>query len=134
VDIPVPSLRRDEIYRGFKICIRRSERHRWGVFALRDIQKDEMLEEAPYFSVPCEEIDTAPSCRVYSYWLCDGYMLIGTGCASLYNHSYEPNADYQVDKINEIIRHYAIKDIKAGEEIVINYGEENAKDFLSSES
>lgn len=133
MSIPVPSLRRNELYRGFKICVRRSELHRWGVFALSDIQKDEMLEEAPYFAVPLDEINAAPSCLIYSYWLCENYMLIGTGLASLYNHSYEPNADYQVDKINEIIRHYATKDIKAGEEITINYGEENAKDFVSSE-
>lgn len=129
MDIPVPSLRRNELYRGFKICVRRSELHRWGVFALRDIQKDEMLEEAPYFVVPMDEINAAPSCLTYSYWLDGGSMLIGTGGACLYNHSYEPNADYQIDKVNEIIRHYATRDIEAGEEITINYGEENAKDF-----
>lgn len=134
MDIPTLSLERNEIYRGFKICVRRSDLHRWGVFALSDIKQNEILEETPYFAVPSSELDAAPSCYIYSYWLCDGYSLIGTGCASLYNHSYEPNADYQVDKVNEIIRHYAIKDIKQGEEILLNYGEENAKQFLEADS
>jgi len=134
VDLPVFSLRRNELYRGFKICVRRSELHRWGVFALKDIEKDELLEEAPYFIVTSEELETAPSCHVYSYWLSDGQMLIGMGCAGLYNHSYEPNADHQVDKVNQVIRHYATKDIPAGEEITIDYGEENAKTFLPSNS
>ncbi len=51
--------------------------------------------------------------------------MIGLGFAGLYNHSYEPNADWKRDHVNMIMEHFAIKDIAAGEEIVINYGEEN---------
>ena len=48
------------------------------------------------------------------------------GYAGLYNHSFESNVDYQIDKVSELIRHYAIKDIEAGEELYLNYGKDNA--------
>ena len=51
------------------------------------------------------------------------------GYAGLYNHSSSPNAAYQIDYVNELIRHYAIRDIREGEEITIDYGEDNVKAF-----
>ena len=134
MQIPGISLRKTDLFRGFKICVKRSHLHRWGVFALVDIEKDELLEEAPYFVVPQNEADAAPSCNVYTYSLSANNLLIGTGCACLYNHSYEPNVDYDIDKVNQVIRHYSIKDIAEGEELMLDYGEENAQQFLEAVS
>lgn len=115
----------EELYKNPKICVRRSKIHRWGVFALEDIKEREILEEAPYFVLTKEELDFVPACRVYSYWLEDTSSLIGMGFAGLYNHSFDSNVDYQVDKISEIIRHYATRNIAKGEELLLNYGTEN---------
>ena len=120
---------KEKLYHNSKIQICRSEVHRWGVFATKDIKQHEVLEESPYFSVPLEEVACSPSCEAYTYWLQDGYSLIGMGYAGLYNHSLDPNADYQVDKISETITHYALRDIAAGTEVFINYGVENAAFF-----
>lgn len=117
------------LYRNPKIQVRRSSVHRWGLFATEDIKCHEILEEAPYFSVSSAEVDAAPSCEVYTYWLEDGFCLIGMGYAGLYNHCFEPNADYHIDKVSEVITHYAIKDINAGDELFINYGTDNAASF-----
>jgi hypothetical protein len=115
----------EELYKNPKICVRRSKIHRWGVFAIEDIKEREILEEAPYFVLTKEEIDNVPTCGVYSYWLEDTKSLVGMGFAGLYNHSFEANVDYQVDKISEVIRHYAKRDITKGEELLLNYGSEN---------
>lgn len=115
----------EELYKNPKICVRRSKIHRWGIFALEDIKEREILEEAPYFVLTKEELDFVPTCRTYSYWLEDTSSLIGMGFAGLYNHSLDSNVDYQIDKISEIIRHYATRDIAKGEELLLNYGTEN---------
>ena len=51
------------------------------------------------------------------------------GNSGLYNHSFNPNVEYEIDKVNEVMRHYAIKEINVWEELTLNYGEENAKNF-----
>lgn len=117
----------EEPFKSNKICVRRSPVHRWGVFALEPIKKFELLEESPYIAISFAEVSTAPSCEPYTYWLEDESSLIGMGYAGLYNHGFESNVDYQVDKVSELIRHYAIKDINAGEELLLNYGKDNAK-------
>ncbi|HNE48113.1 MAG TPA: SET domain-containing protein-lysine N-methyltransferase, partial [Saprospiraceae bacterium] len=46
---------------------------------------------------------------------------IALGYGSLYNHSYNPNARYEVDFDEEVIRFYTLSTIKAGGEITVNY-------------
>lgn len=127
------SLYKINLYNSNKLYIKRSDIHRWGVFAKNSIKKYELIEESPYFSVPYKNIKKIPSCFAYSYFLDEKNNLIGMGYSGLYNHSFNPNTDYEIDKINEIIRHYAISDINVGEELTLNYGEENAKNFLNNE-
>ncbi|PJE76536.1 hypothetical protein COV05_04170 [Candidatus Uhrbacteria bacterium CG10_big_fil_rev_8_21_14_0_10_48_16] len=40
---------------------------------------------------------------------------------SLYNHSYEPNAKYDKDFVNNRIVFTSVKTVKKGEEITVNY-------------
>ena len=39
----------------------------------------------------------------------------------LFNHSYTPNATYDINFDNHTFDFFAYKDIKAGEEVLINY-------------
>ena len=48
-----------------------------------------------------------------------GAMALGTG--SLYNHSFEPNAQYLRLFGEQAIEYVALHDIREGEEITINY-------------
>lgn len=124
-----PSLLRQQLYRSSKLIVQRSPRHRWGVFAVEPIAAYELLEEAPYVVVPQEQIDAAPVCEVYSYGLDEGGVVIGFGLAGVYNHAAEANCDYQLDAVNEVIRHYATRAIAAGEEVTLDYGEENVERY-----
>jgi SET domain-containing protein len=119
----------DELLSSEKLVVRRSEIHRWGVFAREPIKKYEILEEFPYFKVPIDELNNSNSCMNYSYALDKNFSIIGMGFCGLYNHSFEPNVDYEIDKVNEVMRHYAICDIDVDEELTLDYGEENASCF-----
>jgi hypothetical protein len=46
---------------------------------------------------------------------------IALGYLSIYNHDYHSNAEYEMDFENSIIRVKTVQNIKAGEEVFINY-------------
>jgi SET domain-containing protein len=122
---------KDNLVAATKLAVKKSPLHRYGVFAAAPIERFEIIEEAPYFCVANE--DVGESFEAYCYDFNDTHRIIGCGYASLYNHSYKPSASHQVDVVNGILRHYALRDILPDEEITINYGEENAKEFLKED-
>jgi SET domain-containing protein len=122
-----PTMLRPEPYHATKLAVRRSPLHRWGVFATAPIAAHEVLEEVPYYCVPKAELAAA---EPYSYYLTDDTSIFGGGMAGFYNHSEAPNTDHEIDRVNELMRHYALRDIATGEELTLNYGEENASMFL----
>ncbi|MBD2869218.1 SET domain-containing protein [Paenibacillus arenilitoris] len=104
-----------------------------GVFATRDIAEGELIHEAPVIPYPNEEhehIDkTILSDYVFEYGANHTAVLLGYG--SLFNHSYTPNATYDINFENHTFDFYAYTAIKAGEEILINYnGEVDCDDPL----
>ncbi|HZG78699.1 MAG TPA: SET domain-containing protein [Paenibacillus sp.] len=106
---------------------------RRGVFATRDIKKGELIHEAPVIPYPNEEHEhiekTILADYVYEYGANHTALLLGYG--SLFNHSYEPNATYEISFEKHTFDFYAYRDIGAGEEIFINYnGEEDNMDPL----
>lgn len=104
-----------------------------GVFATRDIAKGELIHEAPVVAYENEEHEhiekTILADYVFQYGANHTAILLGFG--SLFNHSYTPNATYEISFEKHTFDFYAYTDIKAGEEILINYnGEEDCDDIL----
>lgn len=126
------SMYKDSLLISEKVAVKRSKIHRWGVFAIEKIEKHEIIEEFPYFFVFPEEMNDTQSIIQYSYEFEGGYV-IGMGHCGLYNHNVDSNIDYQVDKLNEIMIHYATRDIDVGEELTLNYGLENANFFANDD-
>ncbi|RBW69976.1 SET domain-containing protein [Bacillus taeanensis] len=97
-----------------------------GVFATRDIKKGELIHEAPvipYPNVQHQLIEhTVLADYVYEYGINHSAVILGYGM--LFNHSYEPNATYDINFDNHTFDYYAYTDIKEGEEILINYNGE----------
>ncbi|OXS80567.1 SET domain-containing protein [Domibacillus enclensis] len=97
-----------------------------GVFATRDIKKGEMLHEAPVIPYPNDQHvhieKTLLADYAFEYGANHTAMLLGYGM--LFNHSYEPNAVYDIHFESHSFKFYAYRDIKAGEEILINYNGE----------
>lgn len=94
-----------------------------GVFASGSIKKGELIEECPVLVVPRKDYSVLKKTLLHNYYFLWGKVTCGIclGFGSLYSHSYEPNATYQKNIKNQIIRFLAIKTIRKGEEITVNY-------------
>ena len=94
-----------------------------GVFARRLIRKGEVLERVPVLVVPLSDLENESGETViasYCFGWGEGKAALALGYGSLYNHSYRPNARY--DDVGPQTKEYtALRDIKPGEEITINY-------------
>ncbi|GHH96700.1 SET domain-containing protein-lysine N-methyltransferase [Neobacillus kokaensis] len=94
-----------------------------GVFATVDIKKGELIHKAPVLPYPNREHvhieKTLLADYVFEYGKNHTAILLGYGM--LFNHSYEPNATYEINFENHTFDFYAYTDIKEGEEILINY-------------
>lgn len=94
-----------------------------GVFATQDIKKGTLFHEAPVIPYPNEQHQyiekTVLDDYVYEYGINHSAIVLGYGM--LFNHSYEPNATYDISFEKHTFDYYAYRDIKAGEEIFINY-------------
>ncbi|MFS0861960.1 SET domain-containing protein [Fredinandcohnia sp. 179-A 10B2 NHS] len=94
-----------------------------GVFATRDIKKGELIHSAPVVPYPNEQHKyiekTVLDDYVYEYGINHSAIVLGYGM--LFNHSYEPNATYDISFEKHTFDYFAYKDIKAGEEVTINY-------------
>jgi SET domain-containing protein len=90
-----------------------------GVFARQLIPAGMVIEIAPVLVVPEDDMETtelAGHCFLWS----EGKVGLPLGYGALYNHSYDPNAEY-LDRTPQTKVYRAVRDIAAGEEITINY-------------
>jgi len=96
-----------------------------GVFARKNFKKGEIIETCPVIVFPAEEVDAVEFTQLYNYYFAWGTAsneaAIALGYGSLYNHSYSPNAKYQKDFENNVLKYICIRDIQEDEEITINY-------------
>lgn len=91
-----------------------------GVFAARPFKKGSLIELAPVIVVPQadEDVFQITFLKNYTFGVGDR-VVIGLGFSSLYNHSFTPNADYLATAKGVVFK--ALRPIKAGEEITIDY-------------
>lgn len=94
-----------------------------GVFAQEAIPAGTLFHQAPVLSYPNEQHKhiEKTSLADYAFEFGVGRSAILLGYGMLFNHSYTPNATYEINFENETFDFFAYKDIKAGEEIFINY-------------
>ncbi|MBI2807122.1 MAG: SET domain-containing protein-lysine N-methyltransferase [Planctomycetes bacterium] len=93
-----------------------------GVFARCDIKKGATIEQAPVLLVPVKDLVDGMKNRTlnrFFYHWSSRHVAVSLGYGSLYNHSYEPNARYFHGAAH--ITYRALRDIRKGEEILINY-------------
>jgi SET domain-containing protein len=109
-----------------KIVIGDSPIHGQGVYAAVDLKKGEVIERCPYLVI--DDDDLAEENRLNDYLFTSpdvstDYLVI-MGYGMMYNHSFKPNAEWEIDDDNRFVKFSATKDIKAGEEIFQDYGKE----------
>jgi SET domain-containing protein len=101
--------------------VRRGRRGR-GVFATRGFAEGELIETCPTVQLADAEVTGRLGDYVYTS-VKDGDVLIVLGYGMLYNHAARPNVEYVQDEPSTM-RFVALRDVSAGEELTIDYGEE----------
>ena len=103
------------------LAIKRSP-HGRGVFATRRFKKGQLVERCPTVEVADADVVGRLDDYVYAS-LKQGDSLIVLGYGMLYNHSADPNVEYDQVKPSEIT-YRALRTIEPGEELTIDYGDE----------
>jgi SET domain-containing protein len=120
---PITSPHIDERYACFKLSIRRSKIHRYGVYALEYIPAHRKVIE--YTGERLNRRDAKArdggACTylfaVDAYWTLDG--AVGGSGAEIINHSCEPNLTSRVIKGH--ILYMSLREIQPGEELTVDY-------------
>lgn len=96
-----------------------------GVFTSEPIAEGTLIEICPVIIIPEAELPVIHQTTLHDYYFFWGEeekeAAIALGFGSLYNHSYDANAEYILDLDENTIDIYSVKAIKAGEEITVNY-------------
>ena|SRR3989338_8076096 len=123
-----------KLYTSKKIYISKSKIKKAGrgVFAARDIKKDEIIEKCPVIEVPKHDVSNLRESILVTYFFYFGKnkerLAIALGFGSIYNHTYEPNATYKIKHREKTIDFIALSDINKDDEITVNYNYGNPKD------
>lgn len=106
------------------IEVRRAGKKGRGVFAREKIGRGDVIERVPMIVLEAREIISGklPPTTLDDYifvWK-RGKIAFACGYGSLYNHNFQPNAEYYpAGPRTQVFA--ALRDIKPGEEITINY-------------
>lgn len=94
-----------------------------GVFATQDIQKGELIHQAPVIPYPNEEHEHIEKTMLadYAFEYGENHSAFVLGYGMMFNHSYEPNAEYRINFNTHTFDFYAYRDIHKDEQIFINY-------------
>ena len=105
------------------LTIKSSKRHGRGVFTTADIKKNNIVEICPMLILKKKDLKHINETILYEYFFewTNGCPALALGFGSLYNHSYQPNVGVFFDKNKYQANYRALKDIKKGEELLINY-------------
>jgi len=98
-----------------------------GVVALRDFKVGELIELCPTIVVNSRERKHCEKTILNYYiypWRSTRTGSIVLGYGSIYNHSFTPNADWKQDFRSQMMTYKALRNIKKGEEITVNYNGE----------
>lgn len=102
--------------------IRQSPGRGRGVFASRRFAGGDEIESCPVIVFSKKDgAGTVLHDYVFRWDQSKGTAALVLGYGSLYNHSYEPNAVYSRDYANDRMSFTALRTIKPGEEITVNY-------------
>lgn len=116
------------LYKNPKIEVKKSKLHGFGVFAKANIKSGEILEQCCYVVFNKSWEQTPKELKDYIFYFGRKYKrnesVIVLGFGSIFNHKGDSSATWYVKKKRGMFEFVAIKDIKKGEEIFVNYGEE----------
>lgn len=111
------------ISRTADLFVAPSPLHGLGVFAARKMAAGELVECCPALVCPAGDealLEETALRGLYFTWRNDA-VAVALGFGSLYNHSWRPNARYELKHRARLVHILAVRAIAEGEEITINY-------------
>ena len=115
------------LYTHKHLLVKNSPISGMGVFSIGDIKAGEIIEECHHIPLTQQfnEIDKFLQTYIFSWPKGHGRCAtVVLGFGSIYNHSKEPNVDWETDEERNIVVFKTIKDINSGDELFTNYGED----------
>lgn len=101
------------------LIVKKSSLHGYGVFAGKDFQCNEMIEECYTLTAESQELD------LKDYYFAAGDKSgLPLGFGAIYNHADEPNVAYHYVQDLKLLVFQAKRFIHQGEELLINYGDD----------
>lgn len=108
-----------------------------GVFTSIPILKGDIIESAPVIVMDDKDRNDIHKTVLHDYYFLweegleegEYHAAIALGYGSLYNHSKTPNAEFVPVFDEKVIEFIAVRDIEAGEEILIEYDEGGNSSF-----
>jgi SET domain-containing protein len=101
-----------------------------GVFTTEAIEARTLIEIAPVIVLPEKDCKLIDKSFLYNYYFLWGdkrkNYAICLGYGSIYNHSYTPNCVYETYYDDEVMHFITIRDIAAGEELLVTYNQDPA--------
>lgn len=96
-----------------------------GVFTKEAIPAGTIIEVSPVLVLSNSDTQTVDTTKLHNYIFLWGVRetrsCVALGYCSIYNHSYEPNCEYEMDFDAETMSIKTRRAIKKGEELQINY-------------
>ena len=100
-----------------------------GVYARRDIKKDEIIEKCPVIVVPKYDMANLRESVLVTYFFYFGKkrqrLAVALGFGSIYNHTHKPNAKYKIKPSENAMEFIALSNIMKDDEITIHYNSLN---------
>lgn len=93
----------------------------FGVFAIADIPIDTVIEKS--HGIVINKKDRRGEITNYDFTLSSGDTFIALGYGCIYNHSKMPNVQHEMETNQLIMQYRTLRDIRAGEELYVSYGD-----------
>ena len=110
------------------LAVSRSTRKGRGVFTRANIPTKTVIEISPVIVLSGKDTDRADKTILHNYIFLWGARLtrtcIALGYCSIYNHSFDPNCEYEMDFSVDTMTIKTLRGISKGEELTINYNGE----------
>src|SRR5690606_13000089 len=107
------------------LYVARTKKMGKGVFTSEPIKANTIIEASPVIVMDQRQRQLLDQTLLHDYIFEWGERkkkcCMALGYIPIYNHSFDSNCEYEMEFDNELIRITAVKDIKKGEELFINY-------------
>ncbi|WP_217604656.1 SET domain-containing protein [Chitinophaga sp. GbtcB8] len=110
------------------LYIEKTKKKGRGVFTKERIPAGTRIETSPVIVLSFDDTAKADKTKLHNYLFLWGVRetrsCVALGFCSIYNHSYDPNCEYEMDFDAETMSIITRREIKKGEELSINYNGE----------